>query len=141
MEKKFMQNVSVLEDIHERKHGVIGIYTKQMDSPVIVDEEYGVVESLHNTPINGGAEGFEHRMVIKAESGTKISTTNERGFKVGDEIVHVSYLFNKPATKEEIKYFGERYGVEGVKFVPEHTYETYYANEYEQMKNNGGPKR
>ena len=139
MERKIMQNVSVLEDIHEREHGVKGIYTKQMDSPVIVDEAYGVVEDLHNAKINTG--GFEHRMIIKAESGKKISTTNERGFNVGDEVVFVSYLFNKPATKEKIEYFEESHGIEGVKFVPVHTYETYYAKDYEQRKDNGGPKR
>ena len=141
MERKFMRDVKVLEDVCERKNGVKNIHTKQMDSPVIVGEEYGVVESLHNTPINGGAEGFERRMIIKTPLGTKISCPNEKEFNVGDKVVNVSYLFNKPATKEEIQYYEYRHGVEGVKFVPVHTYETYYANEYEQMKNNGGPKR
>lgn len=138
MERKFMRDVKVLEVVHEREHGVKGIYTKQMDSPVIVDEVYGVVKSLHNmkTP-----EGVEHRMIIKEESGAETSLTNERGFKVGDEVVFVSYLFNKPATKGEIEYFEEIHGIVGVKFVPEHTDETYYAREYEQMKNNDGPKR
>ena len=139
MEKKYLRSVKNSENIYMTKYGIDGIYTKQMDAPYIVGEEYGVVESLYNTKISTG--GFLPQLAIKMQTGEKMHYDNKKGFKVGDEIVYIGTIFNRPATQEEIEEFEEISEIEGVKFVPVCTNEIYLASEYEQMKKNGGPKR
>ncbi len=133
MEKKYLRSPKHLEDIYE-KNGIEGIFTKQMDSPVIVGEEYGVVEKVNTV-------GVENQVTIKMQAGVKVIFPNKKGFAEGDEVVYIGTIFNRPATKEEIEEFEERSETEGIKFMPVCTNEIYLASEYEQMKNNGGPKR
>lgn len=134
-----MGTLKDLENIYTKQYGIEGIYTKPMEAEMMIEEKYGVVERLQNARINAG--GVEQRMVIKTPEGKEISCHNEKGFNVGDEVVCVSYLSNKPATGKQISRFEEIDRIVGIKFVPDYKYVIYGAREYEQMKNNGGPKR